>query len=158
MTASRNLASLPPLDLEEVKRAIREKHSLRLSDSDPILAVATLMDLMAERTAQRYVATLTPLLAKQIDDSKLIAEQIINTAATHIAEHSLANLKEAIEQSVTKIRAETTAQNDSAKQLATAQETLTQQANKSAKWAWWGAFASLLTGGIFVGLIIGTHL
>lgn len=152
------VADIPPLDMEAIKERIRRRHLMRLDDSDPVLAVATLVEAVTEQTGERFTAALYAALDKALLRSVAASEAIVDKAADHVAQHSTEAVKAVLDQAV----AELTEAIDHALQV---QNDINNNGNLAAAqsrinmiWSWWGAFASLLLGGLFLGLILAKFL
>lgn len=81
MSAAR---TLPPIDLEEVRREIQRRHLLPIAETDPVLAVATMIDLVTEKAMARFLAAMDDALERVQRASVEAGENIVNRGADHI--------------------------------------------------------------------------
>ncbi|MDI2113868.1 hypothetical protein [Commensalibacter nepenthis] len=143
-----------PLNLDEIRKEIRQKHLINIPKDDPILAVATMIDLIIEKTADRYTEALTQSLAAQLDKSKEIGENIVNKAANFIAENAKNNINLIVNDAIANLNKNIEESLNIQEQALIKQQELLTQSTQTAKHSWYGASISLLGGGIFFGLII----
>lgn len=151
-------AVIPPLDLEAIKEAVRKRHLMRLDDSDPVLAVATMVEVVTEQTAARFTAALSVALDQSIQAATERAEAIVSKGADHVAEYSTKAVSDEIGHATRELRDVIEEALQVQKDLAASVYPAAAQARIYMIWSGWGAFASVLLGGIFTGLILGKFL
>ena len=78
--------TLPPINIEEIRREIQKKHLLPIAETDPVLAVATMIDLVTERSLARFLAVLDEALARVHADAVDAGEAIVNRGADHLVQ------------------------------------------------------------------------
>lgn len=151
-------AVIPPLDIEAIKEAVRKRHLMRLDDSDPVLAVATMVEVVTEQTAARFTAALSAALDQSIQVATERAEAIVNKGADHVAEHGAKVVSDEIGNAARGLRDVIAEALQVQKDLAASVDPAAAQARIYMIWSGWGAFVSILLGGLFTGLILGKFL
>lgn len=151
-------AVIPPLDLEAIKEAVRKRHLMRLDDSDPVLAVATMVEVITEQTAARFTAALSVALDQAIQDTTERAEAIVNKGADHVAEYGAKVVSDEIGHATSGLREVIEDALQVQKDLAASVYPAAAQARIYMIRSGWGAFVSVLLGGVFTGLILGKFL
>lgn len=151
-------AVIPPLDMAAIKERIRQRHMMRLDDSDPVLAVATLMEAVTEQTGERFTAALAVVLEQAILKSVSASEAIVDKAADHVASHSTEAMKAVIDTAVNDLKQAIDHALQVQRDINANSDLAAAQSRVNMIWSWWGAFASLLLGGLFLGLILAKFL
>ena len=78
--------TLPPINVEEIRREIQRRHLLPISETDPVLAVATMIDLVTERSLARFLAVLDDALGRVHAGAVEAGESIVNRGADHLVQ------------------------------------------------------------------------
>lgn len=149
---------IPPLDLDAIREAIRKRHLMRLDESDPVLAVATMVEVITEQTATRFTVAMSAALEQAIDAATARAEAIVSKGADHVAEHGSKAVAEYIGAASQELRDTIADALQVQKDMAASVDPMAAQTRINMVWSWWGAFASLLIGGLFAGMILAKFL
>lgn len=143
-----------PLDIDKIRQEIQQKHLIHIDRDDPILAIATLIDLLLSRSSEHLTNAMTQALIVQLTKSKQIGENIVNNASEFIAQTTEKNINNIVDTAIINFKKSLEESLEKQEKALKEQQDLLNQAIEYNKKSWYGACISLVGGGIFFGLII----